>query len=97
MSGGQYSTTRFEFRFGHAIRAVEDPHNKMQWIFGDAPDSIDVTNGRRLIVYNQPGAIIKSWGDSMDVQNGSLKHKGYMGIWSEGINFQIDKHGVVQE
>lgn len=95
--GETYSTTRFEFRFGLATRIVEDPHNKMQWVFGGRPDSIAVVNGCRVVVYNTPTGIIKSWGDSMDVQSDSLKHKGYMGIWSYGTQFQIDEHGVVQE
>jgi hypothetical protein len=96
-AGEQYKTTEFEFRFGHATRYVHDPGNHMQWVYGELPDSITVQNGVRQIVYNEPKAIIKSWRDSMDVQNGSLKHKGYMGIWSTGIHFDVDSHGVIQE
>jgi hypothetical protein len=32
----------------------------------------------------------------MDVQIGSLKHKGYMGIWDKGTHFVVDSDGVVQ-
>ena len=94
--GQPYSRTRFEFRFGAVHRIVEDPGNHMQWVFGEFPDSITVTDGVRLIVYDEPKAIIKSWGDSMDAQHSSLKHKGYMGIWSEGKSFSVDSNGVVQ-
>lgn len=96
-SGESYKATRIEFRFGHATRVVEDPENHMQWIYGEMPDSIAVTDGIRLIVYNEPKAIMKSWGDSMDAQQNSLKHKGWMGIWSNGDHFVIDSNGVVHE
>ena len=96
-SGLSYSTTRFEFHYGHATRIVEDPHNKMQWVFGDYPDSISVVNGCRIVTCNRPARIFKSRGDSMDVQDDSVKHKGYMGIWSDATQFRIDKYGVVQE
>ena len=92
-----YSTTRFEFNYGHAVRIVDDPHNRMQWVFGNSPELIEVVNGQRRIVYNEHGAIIKSNGDAIDVQNDMLKHKGWMGIWSEGTHFTIDTNGVVQE
>ena len=94
--GEPYDSTEFEFRFGDATRFVSDPGNHMQWVFGDLPDSITVTNRTRLIVYNEPKAVMKSWGDSMDVQIGSLKHKGYMGIWDNGTHFVVDSDGVVQ-
>lgn len=96
-SGEQYSKTVFEFRFGHATRFVDDPGNHMQWVYGQLPDSITVENGLRRIVYNEPKAIIKSWADSIDAQDDTLKHKGYMGIWSKGTNFTVDQDGVVQE
>ncbi len=49
------------FRYGYATRFVDDPHNKMQWVFGALPDSITVDDaGLRLIVYNSHNAIIKS-------------------------------------
>jgi len=95
--GSKYSTTRFEFRYGHATRIVDDPHNRMQWIIGDLPDSITVTDGQRVIVYDHLGAIIKSSGDSMEVQYDSFKHKGWMGVRSDGTYFTIDSQGVVQE
>lgn len=69
----------------------------MQWVYGELPDFITVADGKRLVVYNEPKAIIKSWGDSMDVQDDSLKHKGYMGIWDEGTHFIIDSSGEVQD
>lgn len=96
-AGEQYKTTEFEFRFGHATRYVHDPGNHMQWVYGELPDFITVQNGVRQIVYNEPKAIIKSWGDSMDAQSDSLKHKGYMGIWSTGTHFDVDSQGVIQE
>jgi hypothetical protein len=67
----------------------------MQWVYGGPPDSITVENGVRLIVYDEPKAVIKSWNDSMDVQDDSLKHKGYMGIWDEGTRFDVDSSGVI--
>ena len=34
---------------------------------------------------------------TLDAQDDTLKHKGYMGIWSKGTNFTVDQDGVVQE
>jgi hypothetical protein len=94
--GEQYKTTRFEFRYGKATRVVDDPENHMQRVYGGMPDSITVTDGIRLIVYNEPKAVIKSRSDSMDVMNDSLKHGGYMGMSSTGTNFVVDHNGVIQ-
>ena len=96
-SGEKYSRTEFEFRYGHATRFVDDPGNHMQWVYGQLPDSITVENGVRKVVYIEPKAIVKSWSDSMDVQDGTLKHKGYMGIWSTGTHFSVDSNGEIQE
>jgi hypothetical protein len=96
-AGEQYKTTEFEFRFGHATRHVYDPGNHMQWVYGALPDSIIVQNGVRQIVYNEPKAIIKSWGDSLDAQGAYLKHKGYMGNYSNGTHFDVDSAGVIHE
>ena len=97
-NGESYNTTKFEFRYGYATRFVDDPYNKMQWIFGDLPDSITVDDsGVRLIVYNSHRAIIKSWADSMEVYPDSFKHKGYMGIWDdEQENFVVDSTGTIE-
>ena len=95
-SVASYSSTVFEFRYGHATRFVDDPYNRMQWVLGGLPDSISVSNNQRMIVYNSPKAIIKSWGDAMDVMEDSLKHKGYMGVWDEETHFRVDWRGVIQ-
>lgn len=96
--GKSYSATKFEFRYGYATRFVDDQHNKMQWVFGDLPDSITVDDsGLRLIVYNSHNAIIKSWADSMEVYEDSFKHKGYMGIWDHGQeSFVVDSSGTIE-
>ena len=95
-SGQNYQRTRFEFRFGTAHRVVDDPGNHMQWVYGGMPDSISVENGTRVIVYNEPKAINKSWNDSMEGQTDAFHHKGYMGVWSDETHYEIDKNGVVQ-
>ena len=95
--GETYTATRFVFRFGHTTRIVDDPNNHMQWVYGDPPDSITVANGIRTIVYNEPKAIVKSWRDSIDVQQYHLKHKGWMGLFSDGTHFLVDGDGVIQE
>ena len=48
--GQPYSDTRFEFRYGNQHRVVEDPSNRMRWVFGELPDEISVVDGIRLIV-----------------------------------------------
>ena len=96
-SGKPYTATKFEFRYGPATRFVSDPHNMMQWVYGELPDSIEVDKkGLRLVVYNSHDAIIKSWGDSMEAYPDSFFHKGYMGIWDDGVVFNIDSDGVVR-
>jgi hypothetical protein len=96
-SGQAYDSTTFEFRFGDETRFVADPGNHLQWVFGELPDSIGVDGRNRRIVYNEPKAIIKSRRDSLDVQNDSVKHKGWMGIWDHGTHFFVDADGVVQQ
>ena len=94
--GERYASTRFEFRYGHATRVIDDPENQMQWVYGEMPDSITVTNGTRLIIYNGQKAVIKSRRDSMDAHPDSLQHGGYLGMWSRNINFVVDHDGVIQ-
>lgn len=93
---GGAESTRFEFRYGHATRVVEDSGNHMQWVYGGMPDSITVRDGKRLVVCDEPKAIIKSWADSMEANDDDFHHKGYMGIWSDGTHFWVDGGGVVQ-
>lgn len=95
--GEPYTATKFEFRYGHTTRFVDDPHNQMKWVYGDLPDSVTVTNGVRTIVYDKSSAIIKSSSDSMQADDDSFRHKGYMGIWSKGTHFSVDSSGVIQE
>lgn len=95
-NGQAYETTRFEFRFGHCTRVVRDPYNQMQWIIGNLPNSIEVIEGTRIVVYDSPGAIIKSPADSMEVSADTMKYHGYMGIWSDGAAFIVDSEGFVQ-
>ncbi|QEG34426.1 hypothetical protein [Bythopirellula goksoeyrii] len=97
-NGESYIATKFEFRYGYATRFVDDPHNKMQWVFGELPDSITVDDsGLRLIVYNSHNAIIKSSIDSMEAYDDSFKHKGYMGIWDdERESFAVDSSGTIE-
>ena len=94
--GEPYKSTRFEFRYGKATRVVDDPQNQMQRVYGGMPDSITVTDGIRLIVYNEQKAVIHSQRDSMDVFPDSLQHGGYMGMSSTGTNFVVDHKGVIQ-
>lgn len=94
--GETYTSTRFEFRYGPVTRIVEDPHSKMQWIYGELPDSISVCEGERLVIYNSLGAVIKLRNDSMDVQHDSVQHKGYMGIWTGGSHFVVNEDGVIE-
>ena len=96
--GKSYAATKFEYRYGYATRFVDDPHSKMQWVFGDLPDSISVDDsGLRLIVYNSHNAIIKSWTDSMEVYDDSFRHKGHKGIWDdEQESFVVDSRGTIE-
>ncbi|MCE9607670.1 MAG: hypothetical protein K8U03_22510 [Planctomycetia bacterium] len=94
--GVPYVSTRFEFRFGHKMRIVDDPGNHMQWVYGEMPRLITVADGIRLIIYDEPGAIIKSSQDSMEVDEHFLRHKGYMGVWSNETRFLVDTAGMVQ-
>ena len=94
--GEPYKSTRFEFRYGKATRVVDDPENRMQRLYGKMPDSITVTEGIRLIVYNEQKAVIHSQSDSMDAFPDSLQHGGHRGMSSTGTNFVVDHNGVIQ-
>tara|TARA_A100000171_G_scaffold45241_1_gene48754 strand:+ start:261 stop:725 length:465 start_codon:yes stop_codon:yes gene_type:complete len=94
--GQEYSATKYEFRYGAATRTIDDKWNRLRFVYGELPDAITVTDGQRLIVYNSPKCIIKSSADAIDVQDDTVQHKGYMGIWSDDLHFEIDRSGVVQ-
>lgn len=94
--GHEYSATKYEFRYGAATRTIDDEWSRLRYVYGALPDAITVTDGQRVIVYNSPKCIIKSSADAIDVQNDTVKHKGYMGIWSDDLHFEIDRNGVVQ-
>lgn len=95
--GETYTATRFEFRYGHRTRLVEDPYNKIEWISGELPDAVSVTEGERVIIYNSPKAVLKSPKDSIDVQPASLSYGGYLGVSSEGVHFVVDSDGFLRE
>jgi hypothetical protein len=94
--GQTYTSTKFEFRYGRKTRHISDPFNQLQWVYGGLPDSITVTNGQRLIVYDEPKAVIKSSKDSVDVQETYTKHKGYMGIFEDGTHYTVDRDGIIK-
>ena len=94
--GEVYTSTRFEFRYGSRIRVIEDPENHLRYGYGELPDSISVTEGRRLVVFNSQKAVIKSETDSIDVFPDSVSHKGYMGVSSTGSDYVIDSAGELQ-
>ncbi|EMB15733.1 hypothetical protein RE6C_03535 [Rhodopirellula europaea 6C] len=93
--GTAFTSTQFEFRFGVATRTVDDQWNRLRYVYGELPDSISVENGRRTIVYDSPKCIIKSTADSIDVQDDTVHHKGYMGIWSDDLHFTVASDGMV--
>lgn len=92
-----YTSTQFEFRYGVVTRIIEDPHNKIEWICGELPDSVLISEGQRLIVYNSQKAVFKSHNDSIDVHPDSVSHKGYMGISSNHTHFVVDLEGYLME
>jgi hypothetical protein len=93
--GQPYNKTAFEFRYGHALRTVLDPHNQMQWCYGGLPNSVTVKDKVRHIVFNAPGATIKSRTDSIEVLDDTVHYRGYMGIWSKEAVFLVDRNGAV--
>ena len=95
--GETFTGTRFEFRYGHATRIVEDPGNHLKLVYGEMPDSIKIENGLRIIIYNEPKSVIKSQKDSIDVQDYEVSLRGYMGIRSGATHFVVDEDGYVNE
>lgn len=95
--GETFAGTRFEFRYGHTTRVVEDPGNHLKVVYGEMPDSITVENGIRIIIYNEHKSVIKSQNDSMDVQDDDVSLRGYMGFSSDASHFVVDEDGYVNE
>ena len=94
--GKNYTTTRFEFRYGPHTRVIEDPHNHIKQGYGDLPDSISVSKGKRLIVFKSQKAVLKTTTDSIDVFDEKVSHKGYMGVNSTELEYFIDSSGELQ-
>ncbi|MFM1769185.1 MAG: hypothetical protein RJA22_1714 [Verrucomicrobiota bacterium] len=94
--GQPYTATRFEFHYGPATRAIQDPSNLLQIVHGEMPDSITVSNGTRLILYRAPKAILKSTQDSVEVRATEVIHGGHLGMQSKGTNFVVDAQGRLQ-
>ncbi|MFK7821015.1 MAG: hypothetical protein AB8G99_20030 [Planctomycetaceae bacterium] len=95
-NGEDYDSTRFEFRYGHSTRIVDDPHNKMQWISGNPASAITMERRTRVVVFTAAGSQISSWADTMSADEESLKYAGYMGIRDAGTRFAIDARGRVR-
>ena len=94
--GVDFHSTRFEFRYGPTTRVIEDPENHLRYGYGELPDTISVTDGKRLIVFDSQKAVLKSKTDSVDVHPESVQHKGYMGVWSGQSDYIVDSDGQLQ-
>lgn len=94
--GEDYTSTRFEYRYGLRVRVIEDPGNHLRYGYGDLPDEIFVSGEIRVIVFNAQKAVIKSEEDSIDVFSDCVSHKGYMGVRSSNANYVIDSAGLLQ-
>ena len=93
----EYKGTRFEYRYGPQTRIMYDQYDNFRWIYGKKPAEIYLENGTMVVVYNRPGAIIKSKNDSIEVGLNNIHHKGWMGIWSEATTVYADEKGVIHE
>ncbi len=91
--GQTYTSTQFEFRYGPVTRIIQDPHNKIEWICGELPDAVLISEEKRLIVYNSQKAVFKSRSDSIDVYPDSVSYGGYLGVSSNRTHFVIDSEG----
>ena len=70
----------------------------MEWILGAMPNSISVTNGDRLIVYNSPGAVIKSRTNSMEIDHDFLSYEEIFNkVRSEATHFLVTSDGNIIE
>jgi|GEM_PF-5087251 len=61
-----YSRTKILFDYQKNLATVWDEHNKLYRIYGGSPDSIDVRDGTRLVVFKDP-VILKSNADSVEI------------------------------
>jgi len=91
-----YSRTKILFDYPDHLAIVWDEHNKLYKIYGGSPDSIEVKDGTRLVVFTDP-VILKSNADSIEIGPDYAKYKGYLGIWTDTRKFLVDAQGEVHE
>jgi len=94
ISSNKNIKSSFLFIFEDYNISIADKYNFVKEIHYNIYNNIDVQikNNHRT-VYIHGGAILKTYNDSIDVENNGIKVGGYMGIFfNKKIHFFVDKN-----
>ena len=95
ISSNKNIKSNFLFIFEDYNISITDEYNFVKEIRYDIYNDINlqIKNNYRT-VYIHGGSILKTYNDSIDVENNGIKMGGYMGIFfNKKINFFVDKNG----
>ena len=97
-SPSNFSSTRIDCQFGPALCTILDPHNQIRFRYADAPDSVVVDKGIRVVRFVDTAVSLQSLHDTIAIGSYGINIGGWMGAHSamETCTFSVDKGGNLQ-
>jgi hypothetical protein len=88
--------TEYMFSLGPGrVVVIHDQYNKIKRSWGSSPTQILIDDEVRTIHFDRP-AILKTAVDSIEPQREYVKLMGYMGAYTPGTEFIVDRTGKVR-
>ncbi|MCW1886174.1 hypothetical protein OKA04_15660 [Luteolibacter flavescens] len=91
VAGGERAT-RLEFRFPEVTRVVHDPHGKIRFYRGEAPQMEPLPDGSAMLVFRGEYTSLDTWRDHATVEADAFDLGGWM-----GARIDIDRISVTDE
>jgi hypothetical protein len=83
----------FTFKPGRVV-LIHDEHSQIVRSWGGSPDAISIENGVRTVHFSE-SAILKTSVDSIEPHYNEVKVKGYLGIYTQDLEFIVDREGEI--
>ena len=91
-TGDGKRAARVEFRFPEVTRVVHDPHGKIRFYHGDAPEVVSLPDGSGMLVF-RGAAGLSTWADSASVGEDGFRFGGWMGVTASDKEIRVAKDG----
>jgi hypothetical protein len=85
--------TRLEFRFPKVTRVVHDPHGRLRFYHGEAPEVISLPDGSGLLVFHGDWTGLSTWVDRVAVGDERFDIGGWMGATRLDEEIRVSKEG----